>query len=245
MIPKVIHYCWFGRAQMPELALKCIESWKKFLPEYEIKEWNEDNFDVNMISYTAEAYHAKKYAFVSDYARFWILYNYGGLYFDTDVEIIKPMDDIIAKGSFMGMEKTDGSTTMFNNQVLVNPGLGMGAYKAHPFYRDVLDIYKKKHFIAWTGVFTGTVVTLTTNLILRRTNIEKEQINEFEGIYIYPDEYFDPKNYYTGKTTITSNTRTIHKYSATWVSKSKKSYWKSICQRVSYIYIRLSVMFNI
>ena len=77
MIPKVIHYCWFGRNPLPPLAIKCIESWRKYLPDYEIKEWNEDNFDVNIISYTQEAYQAKKYAFVSDYARFWILYKYG------------------------------------------------------------------------------------------------------------------------------------------------------------------------
>jgi len=108
MIPKVIHYCWFGRNSLPPLAVKCLESWKRFFPDYEIKEWNEDNFDVNIISYTAEAYRVKKYAFVSDYARFWILYHYGGLYFDTDVEVIKSMDDIIAKGSFMGCEKGCG-----------------------------------------------------------------------------------------------------------------------------------------
>ena len=104
MIPKIIHYCWFGRNPLPESAQKCIASWKKFLPDYEIKEWNEDNFDVNIIPYTKEAYEAKKYAFVSDYARFWILYKYGGLYFDTDVEVIKPMDDIIERGPFMGIE---------------------------------------------------------------------------------------------------------------------------------------------
>ena len=115
MIPKVIHYCWFGRNSLPPLAVKCLESWKRFFPDYEIKEWNEDNFDVNIISYTAEAYRVKKYAFVSDYARFWILYHYGGLYFDTDVEVIKSMDDIIAKGSFMGCEKDadkEGATAL-------------------------------------------------------------------------------------------------------------------------------------
>ena len=104
MIPKTIHYCWFGGNPLPEMAIKCIESWKKFLPDYEIKQWDESNFDVNMIPYAAEAYKAKKYAFVSDFARFWILYNYGGLYFDTDVEVIKPMDNIIAKGPFMVCE---------------------------------------------------------------------------------------------------------------------------------------------
>lgn len=108
MIPKIIHYCWFGRGPLPELAQKCIASWKKYLPDYEIKEWNEDNFDVNIIPYTAEAYAEKKYAFVSDYARFWVLYKYGGIYFDTDVEVIRPLDDIIAKGNFMGCETDAG-----------------------------------------------------------------------------------------------------------------------------------------
>ena len=103
-IPKVIHYCWFGRNPLPKMAVKCIASWRKFLPDYEIKEWNEDNFDVNIIPYTKDAYADGKYAFVSDFARFWILYRYGGVYFDTDVEVIKPMDDIIGRGPFMGLE---------------------------------------------------------------------------------------------------------------------------------------------
>lgn len=95
MIPKIIHYYWFGGNPLPESAKKCIAYWRKFLPDYEIKEWNESNFDVNKISYTKEAELAKNYAYVSDYARMWNLYNYGGLYFDTDVEVIKSLDDII------------------------------------------------------------------------------------------------------------------------------------------------------
>ena len=109
VIPKVIHYCWFGGNPLPELALKCIASWKKFLPDYEIKEWNERNFDVYQAPYIAEAYKLKKYAHVSDYARFWILYHYGGIYFDTDVEVIRPMDDILARGSFLGFECQEGT----------------------------------------------------------------------------------------------------------------------------------------
>ena len=104
MIPKIIHYCWFGHNPLPESAIKCIESWKKFFPDYEIREWNEDNFNVDIIPYTKDAYEAKKYAFVSDYARFWILEKFGGLYFDTDVEVIKSMEDIIAEGAFLGAE---------------------------------------------------------------------------------------------------------------------------------------------
>ena len=134
MIPKIIHYCWFGRNPLPESAKKCIDSWRKFLPDYEIKEWNEDNFDVNIIPYTQQAYEAKKYAFVSDYARFWILYHHGGVYFDTDVEVIRPMDDIIEKRPFMGREKGAFIKDICDNTITVQgdaglgvaPGLGLG-----------------------------------------------------------------------------------------------------------------------
>ncbi len=104
MIPKIIHYCWFGGNPLPDDAKNCIASWKKYFPDYEIKEWNESNFDLNCCPYVKEAYEAKKWAFVSDYARFWILYHHGGLYFDTDVEVIKPFDDILSRGGFMGQE---------------------------------------------------------------------------------------------------------------------------------------------
>ena len=127
MIPKIIHYCWFGRNPLPESALKCIASWRKFFPDYEIVEWNEDNFDVNTIPYTAQAYAAKKYAFVSDYARLKILYDHGGLYFDTDVEVIKPFDDILAGGAFMGCELTAAQGCA------VNPGLGLGVSAVRDF----------------------------------------------------------------------------------------------------------------
>ena len=131
MIPKIIHYCWFGRNPLPDSAKKCIESWRKFFPEYEIKEWNEDNFDVHLIPYVEEAYNAKKYAFVSDYARFWILYFYGGVYFDTDVEVIRPMDDILAKGGFMGVQ----------HDYFLNPGLGMASVAYHQIYKFILYYY--------------------------------------------------------------------------------------------------------
>lgn len=104
MIPKIIHYCWFGGNPLPELAVKCIESWKKYCPDYEIKRWDESNFDLKCCDYVKEAYQAKKWAFVSDYVRFKVLYDEGGLYFDTDVELIKPIDDILACGPFMGVE---------------------------------------------------------------------------------------------------------------------------------------------
>src|SRR5690606_25049094 len=106
MIPKVIHYCWFGKGELLTLAKKCIASWKHYMPTYEIKEWNENNFDVNMIRYTKEAYKNKKYAFVSDFARFYILREYGGVYLDVDVEIIKPLDDLLDNNeAILGCER--------------------------------------------------------------------------------------------------------------------------------------------
>ena len=132
MIPKIIHYCWFGRNPLPSLAIKCIASWKKYLPDYEIKEWNEDNFDVDVIPFTKEAYAAKKYAFVSDYARFKILYEEGGLYFDTVVEVIRPLDDIISKGAFMGCECDANDTSVAS----VAPGLGLGVNPGLGLYKE-------------------------------------------------------------------------------------------------------------
>ena len=117
-IPKVLHYCWVGRGNKNELMNKCINSWKEKLSDYEIKEWNEDNFDVNITQYTKDAYESKKYAFVSDYARIWILYHFGGIYFDTDVELIRPLNTILSNGPFMACEINGGH----NSHIAVNPG---------------------------------------------------------------------------------------------------------------------------
>ena len=145
MIPKVIHYCWFGNAPLPKSAKKCIQSWKRFFPEYQIKEWNETNFDVNLIPYTREAYAAKKYAFVSDFARYWILYHYGGLYFDTDVEVISDMTSIIACGPYMGCEKAS-IPGMAAEKLGVNPGLGFAASPRMDFYSRMINKYEALHF---------------------------------------------------------------------------------------------------
>lgn len=222
MIPHTIHYCWFGHNPLPPLALKCIESWKKFLPDYEIKEWNEENFDVSIIPYTAEAYKAKKYAFVSDYARFWILYHYGGLYFDTDVEVIRPLDDIIARGPFMGCE-TDaqaGATT-----ISVNPGLGLGVNPGLGLYKKLLDYYEPLHFDSEHIV---TIVEHTTQVLRTMGLQEVSEIQQVGGVYIYSSEYFNPINIVTHRLHITENTRTIHHYAATWVDKKDGSLKKTL-----------------
>lgn len=221
MIPKIIHYCWFGRNPLPELAVKCIASWKKFLPDYEIKEWNEDNFDVNIIPYTAEAYQAKKYAFVSDYARFWILYKYGGLYFDTDVEVIKPMDDIIARGPFMGCENEVGSGGA--TALAVAPGLGLGVNPGLGLYKEMLDLYETLHFKKDKGGYnTTTVVEYATKLLCNHGLLNKSNIQVIAGVFIYPKEYFCPIDYKTGKMEITDKTVSIHHYLASWQTRGMK-----------------------
>ena len=227
MIPKIIHYCWFGRNPLPELAQKCIASWKKYLPDYEIKEWNEDNFDVNVIPYTAEAYAQKKYAFVSDYARFYILYKYGGLYFDTDVEVIRPLDDIIARGPFMGCE-TDSQNKVAPTQgagqgvsaVSANPGLGLGVAPGLGLVKKMLDYYEGKHFINEANMRNQiTVVHIATKVLFENGMRDVQGMQQVDGVWIYPSEYFCPINVTTGRMHITSNTRTIHHYAATWVNK--------------------------
>ena len=214
MIPKIIHYCWFGRNPLPVSAKRCIASWRKFLPGYEIKEWNEDNFDVNSIPYTQQAYGAKKYAFVSDYARFWILYHEGGLYFDTDVEIIANMDDIIAKGPFMGIEKS----ASLDGKPMVNPGLGLGVEARHPFFEKMLQVYQRLEYIKADGSFDdATFVTYTTCELYANGMKPSEKIQEVRGIWIYPTDFFCPMDSATGITTLTRNSVSIHHYDCSWM----------------------------
>ena len=213
MIPKIIHYCWFGGNPLPPLAEKCIASWKRFLPDYEIKEWNEQNFDINIIPYTAEAYQAKKYAFVSDYAHFWILYHYGGLYFDTDVEVIKPMGSIIAKGAFMGCEQDSKSGI----ELTVAPGLGLAVESKHEIYKAILEEYDSFHFINEDGSNNDkTVVEYVTEILKKHGLRNSPGIQNINGINVYPSEYFCPRNTVTKRMHITNNTYTIHHYMASW-----------------------------
>ena len=221
MIPKVIHYCWFGGNPLPELAQKCIASWRKFFPDYEIKEWNESNFDVNIIPYTSQAYAAKKYAFVSDYARFWVLYREGGIYFDTDVEVIKPMDDIIERGPFMGNElvKTSG----------VNPGLGLGMYENHLILKELLDFYATLSFINLDGTEnTHTIVEYTTNILYKHGLKNERDIQNVADVWIYPQDYFNPLNANTGMLKITDNTRSIHWFAKSWCDRRNPIIEKTI-----------------
>lgn len=214
MIPKVIHYCWFGRNPLPKSALKCIDSWRKFFPDYEIKEWNEDNFDVNIIKYTQDAYNAKKYAFVSDYARIWILYNYGGVYFDTDVEVISPMIDIIEKGPFMGFEINNST----ENKIAVNPGLGIGSPSRLELYKDILDVYSNLNFWNGSKINLYAIVRITTDILTINGLKNVDGAQTVNGITIYPSDFFNPLDSLTGRLNKTANTRTIHWYDNSWSS---------------------------
>lgn len=236
MIPQIIHYCWFGNSPIPEKNKKYIESWKKFFPDYEIKEWNESNWNFNCCDYVREAYEAKQWAFVSDYARFDILYKYGGVYFDTDVEVIKSMDDILDKGAFMGLEC--GSIESLADKSLsnmpgvirdrnisdaggqVNPGLGLAVAPGLGLYKEILEEYQKRHFIKEDGSQEFlTVVHFVTNILLKKGITIKDGLGMCGGIYIYPVDYFNPKSYQTGELRITNNTRSIHHYDASWHTK--------------------------
>lgn len=255
MIPKIIHYCWFGHNPLPPLAQQCIASWRRFLPDYEIWQWREKGlshdlsrkegdtnadkvmeFDVNCIPYTEEAYKQKKYAFVSDYARFWIMYHYGGIYFDTDVEVIRHMDDIIAKGNFMGFEvDPDGENTPGRYApryaFAVNPGLGFGMEARHQFINAMLDEYKDKTFEMYKDfAWYKTIVAYTTEKLCEEGLRNVDGIQEVQGITIYPHEYFAPINVMTGRLKVTANTRTIHRYMGSWGTGDNKS-WKQRIRR--------------
>ncbi len=209
-IPHKIHYCWFGGKPLPKSAVRCISSWKKYFPGWEIVRWDESNFDINAIPYTREAAGKGKWAFVSDYARFWILYHHGGVYFDTDVEVIRSMDDIIAKGAFMGFEKS-------HSAIGVNSGLGIGAQAKMPIYRSILEHYSTLHFIDVAGnIIPGTVVKHVTD-VLESAGLNPDDCEQrINGITIYPNDFFNPLDDATGRLTITPNTRSIHHYAKTW-----------------------------
>ena len=227
MIPKIIHYCWFGRNPLPELAQKCIASWKKYLPDYEIKEWNEDNFDVNIIPYTAEAYAQKKYAFVSDYARFWILYKYGGIYFDTDVEVIRPIDDIIARGNFMGFETDPNPKKGDASGGSVAPGLGLGVNPGLGLYKELLNLYDSLKFKNEDGTLnTKTIVSYTTEILLNHgLNENNDEPQEVAGVWVYPPDVFCPMDHtQANKITVTERTVSIHLYDCSWINHNTMRY---------------------
>lgn len=208
-IPKVINYCWFGKGQLPPKAIDCINSWKKYCPDYTIVRWDESNFDVNKYDFTREAYEKKKWAFVTDVARLDIIYNNGGIYLDTDVEIIKNIDDILDNELFIG----------FENSEYANTGLGFGAIQGNKLVKKNLDVYKEISFNDCNCISKIACPIITSKVLIEKGFKMNGKLQTLNGCTIYPVEYFCPMNYDTGKIKITENTYSIHHYTASWKSK--------------------------
>lgn len=221
MIPKVIHYVWFGGNPLSPLAERCIASWRKFMPDYKLIRWDESNFDTDCCDYVHEAMSAKKWAFASDYARFKILYENGGVYLDTDVELIKSLDPIVEAGPFMGVEANSGLISedpdVQGPGLAANPGLGLAANPGLGLYKIILDSYENDHFISNMGTYNQMTVVVRVTEILKRLGFEqKPEIQEIAGVKIYPSDYFCPKDFLTNELCITSNTYSIHHFDGTW-----------------------------
>ena len=220
MIPKIIHYCWFGHNPKPALAEKCLQSWKTYLPDYQILEWNEDNYDLSSAPlYVRQAYEAKKWAFVSDYVRFDVLFREGGVYFDTDVELIRSPHAIIENGAFMGCE-TDAGTS---NGITVAPGLGLGCEAGNAVYAAVLAYYDGLSFLNSDGSLNTVTVVSRVTTVLKQFGLEnKPGIQTVQGIKIYPSDFFCPINELGEKNNFSPNTISIHWYSASWYSENEQ-----------------------
>lgn len=215
MIPRTIHYCWFGKAELPESFRKYMDSWNKYCPNYEIKRWNESNYNYRARKYTAEAYNAEKWAFVSDVARLEIIYNYGGFYFDTDVELIRALDDLRNNVCFMGLEQNGCVAT----------GLGFGAEKGNNFLAENLALYDRISFYNQDGTYNLTpCVQFTTQCLKKKYGpIVRNKIQTLGSVTIYPSSYFCPNLRTDGKADLLPETYSIHWYAATWNTEKERN----------------------
>ena len=209
MIPKTIHYCWFGRNPKPALVKKCIRSWKEHCPDYKVVEWNEDNFVLNAAPlYVRQAYEAKKWAFVTDYVRLHVIYEYGGIYLDTDVEVIRNLDDLLNNKAYFG----------FETEQTVNTGHGFGAEKGSPVLQDLMEVYQNISFLTQGGVFDTLPCPERNTAALQKHGLVpngSEQV--LDGyIHIYPESFFSPKDFRTGEIHCTEDTYTIHHFDSSW-----------------------------
>jgi len=214
MIPRKIHYCWFGQGNMADSIQMCIDSWIKHLPEYELVLWNEENFDVNSNPYVKEAYEAKKFAFVTDYVRLYSLYEYGGIYMDTDVEVIKSLDPFLHHRAFTGCENEFSCVTGT-----------MAAEAKHPWIEKLLSYYEGRNFILPDGSFDLTTNTeIITNFTKKEYNWKPENAHQKlkDDLHIYPFDFFCAKVPAYRNLYITENTHTIHHFSGSWVAKTPK-----------------------
>lgn len=214
-IPKIIHYCWFGKGEMPSLAIKCINSWKTHLSDYKLIRWSEDNFDINYNPFVKEAYDNNKFAFVCDYVRLYALYNYGGIYLDTDVEVIKAMDPFLMHEAFIGFETQDRLST----------GV-IGSVKENEIIGQFMDYYKDRHFVKKNGTFDMlTNVAIITEYCVNLGIKTNNELQSHQGLTIYPKTYFSPLSWNTEKTDFSDETYTIHYFAASWqdsVGETKK-----------------------
>lgn len=211
-IPKILHFCWFGKGEKSELIKKCIASWKQELSDYKIMEWNEENFDIHMNEYVEQAYYHGKYAFVSDFVRLYALFEYGGIYLDTDVEVIKNFDEFLDDNGFCG----------FEDKELVSTAV-IGAKKGNELIKIWLDTYSGKKFIKSGKENVVTNVRTFTDMLLSegmKQNNNKQKVQD--NFVIYPIEYFSPLKLMRKKPDITSNTVSIHWFEGTWLDWKKK-----------------------
>ena len=209
MIPKKIHYCWFGGNPLPKLAEKCIRSWKRYCPDYEIIQWNERNYDLSAAPlYVRQAYEAKKWAFVTDYVRLQVVYEHGGIYMDTDVELRKPLDGLLTHKAYFGFE--DGKH--------INTGVGFGSVAGHFILREIMEDYQGVSFILEDGSYDLLSCPVrNTKIFLRRGLRQDDSMQTLEeGVLILPTEYLNPKQWKTGEICTTEKTMSIHHFGASW-----------------------------
>ena len=209
MIPKKIHYCWFGKNEKSKLTKRCIESWEKYCPDYQIIEWNEDNFNLHQHPYLLWCYENKKWAFLSDFARLLIVNQNGGIYFDTDVELIKNPDELLQYSAFFG----------FENNEKINTGLGFGAEKNNEILSAIVDVYMEIRPNTDGSYTLITCPTLNTKALLPlglKLSGKRQNLN---GAEILPVEFLNPYDDQTGRMKKTNNTISIHWYSKGWLDK--------------------------
>lgn len=213
MIPKTIHYCWFGRGAMPELATKCMDSWRTHLPDYQWKLWNEESFNVNHIPYTKQAYENRKFAFVTDYVRLYALYTEGGIYMDTDVEVLKNLDHFLHLPAFSG----------FESETEIPTGI-MAAEKNSTWAKEQLSYYEGRHFVQPDGTLDTTTNVAIISDIMRKGGFKFDNSlqNYRDQITIFPKDYFCPKSYLTNRLELTENSHTIHHFASSWQTPWKK-----------------------
>lgn len=211
MIPKIIHYCWFGKKEKPKKIKDCINSWYQKLPDYQIIEWNESNFDYNILIYTREAYEAKKYAFVSDVARVKALYEIGGIYLDTDVMVYKSFNEILDKSCVLGFEMGNYIATSF-----------MACVPRHALMEEFYNLYTNISFYDSDGnIIGGTNVSKLTSMLEIKGLIRNNKLQVIDDINIYPQEFFSPYNYAWEYSNKNSNTVCEHMFYVTWLSKKQ------------------------